>query len=210
MRAPLLRKVLAALTLWSSAALAGDASLVVLILGPPATPPAPTPLMPGQTLRRPTGVQLPARSPPGLVVLVDGKARVLVDPASGSVGSARSLGQNLTEVGTVLLTSMRPAATADLPVFLTDPVGPAVTVHLLGPGGGGRWPSTGRWAEVLFGGSGLYRTAGSRVPRLLVDEVKSGAERRVTLPGGVELRARGTPGPDGPASVYRLSREGAS
>ncbi|MGZ6029109.1 MAG: hypothetical protein ACXWK5_06800 [Myxococcaceae bacterium] len=210
MRAPLLRKVLAALTLWSSAALAGDASLVVLILGPPATPPAPTPLMPGQTLRRPTGVQLPARSPPGLVVLVDGKARVLVDPASGSVGSARSLGQNLTEVGTVLLTSMRPAATADLPVFLTDSAGPAVTVHLLGPGGGGRWPSTGRWAEVLFGGSGLYRTAGSRVPRLLVDEVKSGAERRVTLPGGVELRARGTPGPDGPASVYRLSREGAS
>ena len=151
-------------------------------------------------LRRTNAVQLPAQSPPGLLVLVDGKARVLVDPASGSVGLARSLGQNLSEVSAVLLTSMRPAATADVPVLLTDPAGPTVTVRLLGPGGGGRWPSTARWAEVLFGSSGLYRTAGTRVPRFSVEEVKSGGERRVSLSSGVELRARGVPGPDGPAA----------
>ena len=208
MSGPLVRTLLVVLTLWSSAALAGDEPLAVLILGAPPPAPAPTPLMPGQVLRRPNGVQMPARSPPGLVVLVDGKARVLVDPASGSVSLARSLGQNLSEVGAVLLTSMRPAATADLPVLLTDPAGPTVSVRLLGPGGGGRWPSTARWAEVLFGSSGLYRTAGARIPRLSVDDVKS--ERRVTLSSGVEIRARGIPGPDGPASVYRLSREGAT
>jgi hypothetical protein len=206
----LVRTLLVVLALGSSAARAGDEPLAVLVLGSPPAPPAPTPLMPGQVLRRPNGVQMPSRSPPGLVVLVDGKARVLVDPASGSLGLARSLGQALSDVGAVLLTSMRPEATADLPVFLTDPAGATATVRLLGPGGGGRWPSTARWAEVLFGGAGLYRTAGARLPRLPVDEVKSGAERRVTLPGGVELRGRGIPGPDGPGSLYRLSREGAT
>jgi hypothetical protein len=43
-----------------------------------------------------------------------------------------------------------------------------------------------------------------------VDELKLGAERRVALASGVELRGRGVPGPDGPASAYRLSREGAT
>ncbi len=187
MSGPLLRTLLVVLTLWSSIALAGDEPLAVLILGAPPPPPAATPLMPGQMLRRANGVQLPASSPPGLAVLVDGKARILVDPASGSVGLARSLGQNLSEVSAVLLTSMRPAASVDVPVLLTDSAGPTATVRLLGPGGAGRWPSAARWAEVLFGGSGLYRTAGARVPRLSVDEVKSGAERRVSLSSGVEL-----------------------
>ncbi len=63
---------------------------------------------------------------------------------------------------------------------------------------------------MLFGSSGLYRTTGARVSRLPVDEVKPGAERRVTLPGGVDLLARGIRGPDGPGSAYRLSRDGAT
>ena len=210
MRGPLVRTLLlVVMSLGSSTALASDEPLAVLLLGSPPPAPAPTRLSPGQVLRRPSD-RMPARSPPGLLVLVDGKARVLVDPASGSLAVAQSAGQNVAEVGAVLLTSMRPAATAELPVLLTDSAGPGTTVHLLGPGGGGRWPSMARWVEVLFGGSGLYRTAGARAPRLSVEEVKSGAERRVLLPTGVELRARGIPGTEGPAAAYRLSRGGAT
>jgi len=209
MSGPHVRNLVLLITLWAGAALAGDEPLAVLVLGSPPSPPAPTPLMPGQVLRR-SNDQMPARSPPGLVVLVDGRARLLVDPASGSLGVARSQGQTFTELGAVLLTSMSPATTAELPVLLTDPAGPASSLRILGPAGGGRWPSTSRWAEVLFGASGLYRTAGSRPPRLAVEEVKTGAERRVSLSGGVEVRARGIPGPDAPASAHRVSRAGAT
>jgi len=168
--------------------------------------------MPGQVALRPPRPEPSSLPSPGLVVLVDGKARLLIDPASGTLSAARAAGLDLAEVSAVLLGSMAPASTAELPTLLARRDGPAGEVRLVGPAGPGPWPSPGRWAEALFGPSGLYAATRSapRSLRLVASEVKPGTERRMSLGSGVELRTRVRTTPDGPRAAFRLERGGTA
>ena len=168
--------------------------------------------MPGQVALRPPRPEPSSLPSPGLVVLVDGKARLLIDPASGTLSAARAAGLDLAEVSAVLLGSMAPASTAELPTLLARRDGPAGEVRLVGPAGPGPWPSPGRWAEALFGPSGLYASTRSapRSLRLVASEVKPGTERRMSLGSGVELRTRVRTTPDGPRAAFRLERGGTA
>lgn len=197
-------KALLLLLLLALPALAGEA-LSVVVLGPTGATPIPRPGQ-GPLAPRPLpGSELP-RTPPGLVVLVDGKARVLVDPGPGTLAAARAASVDLAGVTAVLLTSTRPLATSEIPVLLTSAEGPPGALRLVGPGAVAPWPSVTRWVEVLFGPSGVYRAGRSaqHFPRVDVDEVRGATERRSLLPGDVELRARATP----EGAAFRLSRGG--
>ena len=181
--------------------------LAVVVLGPHELAlPSMTRTGPGQLSIRPARNEALAGSPPALAVLVDGRARLLVDARSGTLGAARTAGLDLGQLSAVLLSSMRPAVTAELPELLADARGPSGTVRLVAPLDRA-WPSPSRWAEALFGPAGLYPgpRAAPRSLRVQPVETKPGAERRVALQSGVELRARTRAAPTG-TSIFRLTR----
>ena len=201
------------LVLASSGAVRAQAPLSVVALGAEeasAAPAAPRP-PPGLTPASPARVRA-QDSPPALAVLVDGQARILVDPAAGTSLAARARPLDLGGLEAVLLASTRPRSTAELPLLLGEAGGPGGTVRLIGPVAGGPWPSTSRWAGALFGSSGLY--AALRGPprnlRVTATEVAVGVERRVTLGAGVSVRAVTRSSPEGPLTAFRVERAGAS
>jgi hypothetical protein len=210
---PLLATVL--LVLAGPGAARAQAPLSVVALGaeepPAAAAPAPPRPPPGLTPSSPARVRAP-ESPPALAVLVDGRARILVDPAPGTSLSARARSLELGGLQAVLLSSTRPRNTAELPLLLGESGGPGGTVRLVGPAAGGPWPSTSRWAGALFGSSGLYASlrASPRNLRVVGTDASVGTERRVALDAGVSLRAVSRGSPDGPLTSFRIERGGAS
>jgi hypothetical protein len=190
-----------------------QAPLSVVALGGEGAPAAPAPPRPPPGLTPPSTVRGPVReSPPSLAVLVNDRARILVDPASGTSLAARARPLDLGGLEAVLLGSTRPRSTAELPLLLGEAGGPGGTVRLIGPAAGGPWPSTSRWAGALFGPSGLYASLRSppRALRLAATDVAVGAERRVALGGGVSIRAVTRSSPEGPVTAFRVERPGAS
>ena len=166
--------------------------LSVVVLGPPEVAPAAMPrAAPGQLALRPSRTETPPRSSPALAVLVDGRPRLLVDARSGTLAAARTANLDLGQLSAVLLSSMRPVVTAELPELLADARGPSGTVRLLAPLDPA-WPSPSRWAAALFGPSGLYpgSRAAPRSLRVQPVEMRPGVERRLALEGGTELRGK--------------------
>ncbi len=140
---------------------------------------------------RPLRTEGAVRTAPALVVLVEGHPRLLVDARSGTLDAARAASLELGQLSTVVLSSMRPTVTAELPELLADARGPSGTVRLVAPLDRA-WPSPSRWAEALFGPSGLYPAprAAPRSLRIQPVTMKPGIERRLALEGGTELRSR--------------------
>lgn len=201
------------LALASPGTVAAQGTMSVVALGAEEAPGAAAPSRTPPGLTSPKAAHgLIKGSPPALAVLVDGRARVLVDPAPGTLLAAGARPLELGGLEAVLLTSTRPRSTAELPLLLGEAGGPGGTVRLVGPAAGGRWPSTSRWAAVLFGPSGLY--AALREPprslRVTPTDVAVGAERRATLGTGVSLRAVTRSSPEGPLTAFRVERAGAS
>ena len=185
-----------------------EESLAVVVLGAPE-PAAPTMThaAPGQLSIRPTRGPLPARAPPALALLVDDRPRILADVRSGTLAAAAEARVDLGQLTAVLLSSMRPAATAELAELLADAHGPSGTVRLVAPLDRA-WPSPARWAEALFGASGLYPgpRAAPRSLRLQPVEAKAGAERRLVLGDGTEVRARARASSAGTVAAFRVTR----
>ena len=201
------------LVLASGAARGQVSSLSVMALGTEEAAPAPAPPRPPPGLVPPSTPRgrVP-EPPPALVVLVDGRARILVGAAPGTAQAARARTLDLSGLEAVLLSSTRPRSTVELPLLLGEPGGPGGTVRLVGPAAGGSWPSASRWAAALFGPSGVY--AGARAPpralRVSTTDVAVGPEKRVSLGSGLTVRAVTRASPDGPLTSFRVERGGAS
>src|SRR5262245_54316029 len=105
------RALLACVLLASAVRAQGTAdALAVAVLGP-EEPAAGLPARlhgGGQVPLRSSGGPVPTRTSPALAVLVDGRARALVDPVAGTLVAARAASVELGQVRTVLLSSMRP------------------------------------------------------------------------------------------------------
>ena len=200
------------LVLASPVAARGEAPLSVVALGPEESAPVTAPPRPPPGLTPPSPRGQTAQWPPAVLVLVDGQARILLDPTSGASLAARARPVDLGSLEAVLLTSTRPRSTAELPLILGEPGGPGGTVRLIGPAAGGPWPATSRWAGALFGPSGVYAALRGppRSVRLVTTDVPVGAERRVGLQAGVNVRAVTRSSPDGPVSAFRIERGAAS
>ncbi len=159
------------------------------------------------------GPRVSKRASVGNLVLVDGKARVLVDAGPGTFVRAGESGVDLSALDTVLLTHLHVDHSAELPGFVKnrglDGNG-TVRMRVLGPTGNALFPATTVFVDGLFGPRGLYRylrdfgsemrVTGEDVPAKLGDR-----PRTVTLADGMTVTGQAIHHGDTPAVAFRVS-----
>jgi ribonuclease BN (tRNA processing enzyme) len=164
------------------------------------------------------GPRLSKRASVGNIVLIDGKARILVDAGPGTFVRAGEAAIDLSPMDTVLLTHLHVDHSGELPAFVKtralDGTG-LVRMRVLGPSGSARFPSTVAFVDGLFGPHGLYRylrdfgaemrVSGEDIPAKLGD-----APRTVQLQGGVSVTGQAIHHGDTPAVAFRISVGGQS
>jgi len=158
------------------------------------------------------------RASAGNLVLVGGKARLLVDAGAGTFLRAGEQNLDLSSLDGILLTHLHIDHSAEVPSFVkARALGGqgSVKIRLFGPTGNALFPSTRQWSEGLFGASGLdryVRNFGAET-RVLAENVPStrGAigEKRELAPG-LWLLTMGLHHGDAPAVGYRIESEGRS
>jgi ribonuclease BN (tRNA processing enzyme) len=164
------------------------------------------------------GPRVSRRASVGNLLLVDGKARVLIDAGPGTFVRAGESGEDLSALDTVLLTHLHVDHSAELPAFVKtralDGEG-RVSMRVLGPTGSALFPSTVAFVEGLFGPSGLYRYLrdfGAEM-RVLGENIpaKLGAgPRTVKLKDGLSVTAQAIHHGDTPAVAFRIAVAGQS
>lgn len=159
------------------------------------------------------GPRVSKRASAGNLLLVEGKARILVDAGPGTFVRAGESGEDLSGLDTVLLTHLHVDHSAELPAFVKtralDADGP-VRLRVLGPTGNSLFPSTVAFVDGLFGARGLYRylrdfgapmrVVGEDIPAKLGD-----APRTVPLAAGLTVTAQAIHHGDTPAVAFRIA-----
>lgn len=159
------------------------------------------------------GPRVSNRASVGNLVLVDGKALLMVDAGPGTFVRAGESGQDLSALATVLLTHLHVDHSAELPAFVKtralDGTG-LVRMRVLGPSGNALFPSTTAFVDGLFGPRGLYRylrdfgaemrVSGENVPATLGDP-----PRTVKLSGGITVTGQAIHHGDAPAVAFRIA-----
>ena len=174
------------------AALGGSLALVVLGSGGP----------------RPFG-----RAGSSYLVEINGTPRILVDAGPGMFLRIGELKINLDRMDTVLLTHLHIDHSGDLPGFFKARAltarAQAIRFNVFGPAGGGVFPSTSRFLNLLFekGGAWEYqKTFGAEEEIRGVDlpvDLKS-PERRILDLNGLRITAIATHHDDCPSVAYRV------
>ncbi|MBV9298582.1 MAG: MBL fold metallo-hydrolase [Verrucomicrobia bacterium] len=147
------------------------------------------------------------------LVIIHGRPRLLVDSGSGAFTRLGELGIGLRDLDIILLTHLHIDHTADVPSIVKaramtqeDPV------HFLmtGPAGKGDYPSTTRFAELLFGQGGAWtyvKTFGARVTLEVKDlpiDLATGPTQILQTPDGIKILTVATHHGDAPAVAYRI------
>jgi ribonuclease BN (tRNA processing enzyme) len=147
------------------------------------------------------------------IVEVNGTPRILVDAGPGMFLRVGEMGIDLERVDTVLLTHLHIDHTGDLPGFfkartLTAEAS-SIRFTVFGPTGGGLFPSTSRFVNLLFekGGAWEYqKTFGADEDIRGVDlsiDMKA-PEKQIADFDGVRISAIATHHGDCPAIAYRV------
>jgi ribonuclease BN (tRNA processing enzyme) len=153
------------------------------------------------------------------VLLLDGKPRILMDAGPGSFVRAGEAQISLRSLDVVLLTHLHVDHAGELPGwFKARAVGGGVKMdfRVFGPSGHGRYPSTRRFVELLFGPQGAFAylpdfSAPIAVSASDVDARHPGAAAHVLLKeGNLSIRAVAGHHRDAPAVVYRVDYKGHS
>src|SRR5271163_4704238 len=99
------------------------------------------------------------RASASYIVMVDGTPRILMDAGPGSFLRVGELGLDLSSVDTVLLTHLHIDHSGDLAAFFNARAlssdGP-ITYRIFGPDGGGLFPKTSRFVDLLVGDGGAF------------------------------------------------------
>ena len=164
------------------------------------------------------GPRVSKRASAGNLLLVDGKARVLIDAGPGTFVRAGESGEDLSALDTVLLTHLHVDHSAELPAFVkTRALDGKGRIHMrvLGPTGSALFPSTVAFVDGLFGPAGLYRylrdfgaemrVSGENIPAKL-----GAGPRTVKLPGDLSVTAQAIHHGDTPALAFRIAAGGQS
>jgi ribonuclease BN (tRNA processing enzyme) len=106
------------------------------------------------------GPRATGRGETSYIVSIAGVPRVLVDAGSGAFVEIGKLDLDLDKMDVVLLTHLHIDHSADLPSVFNarslsadDPI----TYHVFGPDGGGEFPSTTKFLNLIFNRSGIYQ-----------------------------------------------------
>jgi ribonuclease BN (tRNA processing enzyme) len=106
------------------------------------------------------GPRADGRGATSYMVLIAGVPRILVDAGSGAFLEIGKLELDLDKMDVVLLTHLHIDHSADLPSVVNarslsadDPV----TYHVFGPDGGGEFPSTTKFLNLIFNRGGIYQ-----------------------------------------------------
>jgi ribonuclease BN (tRNA processing enzyme) len=182
----------------SKKVLAGSLALVVLGSGGP----------------RPFG-----RACSSYIVEVNGTPRILVDAGPGMFLRVGEMNLNLEQVDTVLLTHLHIDHTGDLPGFFLARTltvsGSSTRFNVFGPAGGGQFPSTTRFLNLLFekGGAWEYqKTFGADEEIHAVDlptELTS-RQSQILYKDGLRITAVATHHDDCPSVAYRVDYQNES
>ena len=153
------------------------------------------------------------------LILIHGKARLLVDAGSGAFTRLGELDIGLHDLDTILLTHLHVDHTADVPSIIKaramtqdDPV----HFVLIGPAGDGVYPSTSRFAELLFGPGGAWtyvKTFGTPVTIEAKDlpiDLQAAPKEILATPDGIKVLTVATHHGDAPAVAYRVEYDNKS
>jgi ribonuclease BN (tRNA processing enzyme) len=153
------------------------------------------------------------------LILIQGKARLLVDAGSGAFARLGELGINLSSLDLILLTHLHIDHTADVPSIVkarAQTEEKPIHFILIGPTGNGDYPSTTRFADLLFGHGGAWsyvKTFGAPVEieaRDLPIDLASGSSEVLKTADGIRILAVATHHGDAPAVAYRVEYNGKS
>jgi len=151
------------------------------------------------------------------IVVVEGRARILVDAGPGAFLRIGELDLNLEEVDTVLLTHLHIDHSGDLAAFfnaraLTSDA--PIVYRIFGPDGQGLFPKTSRFVGLLVGDSGAFayqKTFGAQESFAVHDlpiNLNSARTEIVDEKGGLVVEEIATHHGDCPSVAYRISYKG--
>jgi ribonuclease BN (tRNA processing enzyme) len=152
------------------------------------------------------------------VVLVDGTPRILVDAGPGAFLRIGELQLDVEKVDTVLLTHLHIDHSSDLPAFLNDRAltsdGP-IEYRIFGPGGGGLFPKTSRFVDLLVGDGNAFayqKTFGARETFSVRDlAIRLDSPRtKIVDENGLVVEEIATHHGDCPSVAYRVSYKGVA
>jgi ribonuclease BN (tRNA processing enzyme) len=153
------------------------------------------------------------------LILIQGKARLLVDAGSGAFTRLGELQINLSSLDIILLTHLHIDHTADVPsIIKAQAMTEERPVHfsLIGPTGAGDYPSTTRFAELLFGHGGAWSYVKTFGPPVDIDardlpiDLASGPSEVLKTTDGIRVLTAATHHGDAPAVAYRIEYNGKS
>jgi ribonuclease BN (tRNA processing enzyme) len=158
------------------------------------------------------------RASAGNLVLVAGKARLLVDAGAGTFLRAGEQSVDLSSLDSILLTHLHIDHSAEVAAFVkARALGGqgSVKIRLFGPMGNALFPSAKQWSEGLFGAAGLYRYvrnfgAETRVLAENVPSARGATGQKRELEPGLWLLTMGLHHGDTPEVGYRIEARGRS
>jgi len=164
------------------------------------------------------GPRMVGRAASSNAIVVDGKARILVDAGSGAAVRLGEVGLDIEDLDTILLTHLHIDHSGDLPGVAKARgmihQGP-MTFRVFGPAGRGVFPSTTRFVARLFDPDGIYayqRTFGAEehfaVMDLSID--LAAPAREILREGDLRIRSVATNHGEAPSVAYRIDGPGWS
>jgi ribonuclease BN (tRNA processing enzyme) len=156
------------------------------------------------------------RAGAGYVVLLDGRARILVDAGPGTFARAGEAGVDLGEVQTVLLTHLHADHATELPGLVKARAVAArsdIAFDIYGPPASGVYPSTTRFVDLLLGPDGAFAYLRDFAGHLtiLAHDVERSTEPRILMrDGALTLSAIAGHHGEAPSVVYRVDYGGRS
>ncbi len=157
------------------------------------------------------------RASSSFVVMLDGKARILVDAGPGSFARAGEGKVALRTLDTVLLTHLHVDHVGELPGLLLGAAvstGQRLNLRVFGPSAAGQFPSTSRYMDLNFGPQGAYAYLKdfSAPLKLTTRDVAAQPVRPQVLLAEGDLKISAIPGHhrDAPAVIYRVDYRGHS
>ena len=153
------------------------------------------------------------------LILIHGKARLLVDAGSGAFTRLGELDIGLHDLDTILLTHLHIDHTADVPsIVKARAMTQENPVHfvLIGPAGNGVYPSTSRFAELLFGPGGAWTYVKTFGPPVTIEakdlpvDLQAAPKEILATPDGIKVLTVTTHHGDAPAVAYRIEYDNKS